>query len=101
MRVAQTPSEEALWSALCSAQLGVTFRRQYLIGRFIADFAAPSTKAVIEVDGGYHSRRTSADTSRDAKLPRLGWRVLRLPTELVTSDLSAAVAAVREALFKM
>jgi very-short-patch-repair endonuclease len=69
-----------------------------VVGRFIADFAAPSVRLIVEVDGGYHARRTRADAARDEKLRRLGWCVLRIPAEVVLRDLPAAIAAIREAL---
>jgi very-short-patch-repair endonuclease len=53
---------------------------------------------VVEVDGGYHRDRVRADARRDRELGRLGWRVLRLPDELVRLQLDAAVAAVQAAL---
>jgi very-short-patch-repair endonuclease len=53
---------------------------------------------VVEVDGGYHERRSAADARRERALVRLGYRVLRLEAELVMKDLPAAVALVREAL---
>ncbi|MGC4067432.1 MAG: DUF559 domain-containing protein [Polyangiaceae bacterium] len=44
-----TRTEALLWSALRSGQLGVTFRRQVVIGgRYIADFAAPAVRLIIE-----------------------------------------------------
>jgi very-short-patch-repair endonuclease len=43
-------------------------------------------------------RRRAADASRDRKLARLGYRVVRLTAELVLSDLAAAVELVRAAL---
>jgi len=91
-----TESEARLWSALNAGQLGVCFRRQVPVGgRFIADFCAPSIKLIVEVDGGYHVRRRAADASRDRKLARLGYRVVRGSAALVLSDLAAAVALVR------
>lgn len=39
MRFAQTPTEEALWRELGGGKLGLVVRRQYVVGRFIADFA--------------------------------------------------------------
>ncbi len=50
---------------LRSSQLGVAFRRQVPLLGFIADFYAPSARLVVEVDGGYHARRVSADARRD------------------------------------
>jgi len=50
------------------------------------------------VDGGYHARRRAADASRDRKLVRLGYRIVRLDAALVLRDLEAAVTVVRAAL---
>jgi len=41
MRSALTPSEQKLWAAIRGSRLGVCFRRQVPLGRFIADFVAP------------------------------------------------------------
>lgn len=98
MRFAQTPTEEALFGQLRGGKLGVVVRRQYVIGLHIADFAVPSARLVIEVDGAYHAARRAADARRDRELRRRGWRVLRLPAELVAQDLGGAVARVRAAL---
>lgn len=61
MRLTPTDSEARLWGALRSSQLGVAFRRQVPLLGFIADFYAPSAQLIVEVDGGYHGRRASAD----------------------------------------
>ncbi|MBN2195458.1 MAG: DUF559 domain-containing protein [Polyangiaceae bacterium] len=98
MRFALTPSEAALWSAIRGGRLGVVFRRQVPIGRFIADFCAPAARLVVEVDGGCHERRASSDARRDAALGRLGYRVVRLPAEVVLRDVRAAVRHVVAAL---
>jgi very-short-patch-repair endonuclease len=98
MRSFLTPSEARLWRELSAGKLGVQFRRQVPLGRFIVDFCAPAALLVIEVDGDYHARRRGADDRRDRKLRRLGYRVLRLEAELVLADLAGAVALVRAAL---
>jgi very-short-patch-repair endonuclease len=100
MRQAPTDSEARLWSALRSSQLGVAFRRQVPLLGFIADFYAPSVRLVVEVDGGYHARRVSADARRDRKLACAGYRVVRLQAELVMRDLPAALLAVRRAFIE-
>ena len=98
-RSSLTESEARLWSALKARQLGVTFRRQVPVGgHFIADFLAPSVRLIVEADGAYHARRQRADASRDGKLTRRGYRVVRVSAELGLRDLSAAVAVVRAAL---
>ncbi len=99
MRLQMTPTEAALWQSICRGQLGAVFRRQVVIGgNFIADFAAPAVRLVLEVDGGYHSRRKVADARRDRDLRRLGYRVLHLEAELVLSALPQAIDRVREAV---
>jgi very-short-patch-repair endonuclease len=98
MRWALTPSEQKLWGAINAGQLGVWFRRQVPLGRFIADFVAPAARLVVEVDGAYHARRASADARRDRKLVRLSYRVLRLDATLIEQQLEVAVARIRAAL---
>jgi very-short-patch-repair endonuclease len=98
MRSSPTSSEQALWALLRGKQLGVWFRRQVPLGRFIADFAAASARLVVEVDGGYHTARRAADAQRDHALARLGYRVLRLAADEVREQPLEAVARVREAL---
>ena len=101
MRSALTPSEQALWALIRGKQLGVWFRRQVPLGRFIADFAAVGARLVVEVDGGYHASRRVADARRDRALARLGYRVLRLDAALVLEQPLEARARVREALEPM
>lgn len=98
MRQAPSTSEQALWAALSGSKLGVGFRRQFVVGHFIADFAAPSRHLIVEVDGGYHAERTKADAARDEKLRRLGWRVLRVSAQEVLARLPHVVEAIRAAL---
>jgi very-short-patch-repair endonuclease len=83
MRRAPTTSEALLWEALKGSKLGVAFRRQVPIGRYIVDFLAPSIKLVVEVDGGYHAQRVKADARRDRDLRRAGYRVLRVSDQQV------------------
>lgn len=98
MRFTQTSTEEALWREISGGALGVVVRRQYVIGKYVADFAVPSGRLVIEVDGGCHATRRRADERRERQLARRGWRVLRLTASLVAGDLATAVERVREAL---
>ena len=98
MRAAPTATEALLWEALRGSRLGVGFRRQVPLGRYIADFVAPSAKLVVEVDGGYHAGRVGADARRDRELARLGYRVVHIPAELVVSDLERVKAIVRAAV---
>ena len=98
MRVAPSEPERALWRALRASQFGVRFRRQVVLQGCIVDFFAPAARLVVEVDGGYHTLRRTADARRDRALAGLGYRVLRLETELVLKHPEQAIALIHEAL---
>jgi very-short-patch-repair endonuclease len=99
MRYQLNPAEAALWAELNAGKLGVVFRRQVVVlGRYIADFLAPSLKLIVEVDGSHHARRVSADVRRDEALRRAGYRVLRLEAQAVLRAPREAALAVRRAL---
>ena len=93
-----TLSEARLWESLKGSRLGVGFRRQVPLGRYIADFVAPSCKLVVEVDGAYHAERAAADARRDRVLGRLGYRVIRVSHEAVMQRHEEALSVIRAAL---
>jgi very-short-patch-repair endonuclease len=84
LREGSTPAEEALWERLRGRQiLGLKFRRQYPINRYIADFCCPELRLVIEVDGAVHDTeaQTAHDQNRGEYLQSLGYYILRFPNE--------------------
>jgi len=93
-----TVEEAALWRALRGGQLGVRFVRQRVVGPFIADFAAPAVRLIVEVDGGYHAQREAADARRDRQLARWGWSVLRVDARTVMRALPEVVGHVQRAI---
>jgi very-short-patch-repair endonuclease len=93
MRGELTRSEAALWARLSGSRLGVGFRRQHVIGKYIVDFAAPKARLVVEVEGGYHVGRARKDATRDARLARAGWRVVRVASEAAVEEAVASVVA--------
>jgi len=100
MRGTPTLTEEILWQVLRGSRLGVAFRRQAVVGRFIVDFVAPSIRLVVEVDGGYHAQPSQrrADARRDRDLRRAGYRVVHVPGAMVQHALGEAVALVAAAV---
>ena len=66
--------------------MGVKFRRQAVIGRYIVDFACYAKKLVIEVDGGQHNH-SQADNSRDEWLKSQGFEVMRFWNHEVLGNL--------------
>ena len=78
---------------------GVAFKRQVVLGdRYIADFVAPSVRLFVEVDGGVHRDRRTADRCRDRNLRALGYGVVRVEAALVLRSPECAVAVVQAAL---
>ncbi|MEO8102256.1 MAG: DUF559 domain-containing protein [Betaproteobacteria bacterium] len=47
-------------------------KRQVPIGRFVVDFASPSAKLIIEVDGGQHAEQAQKDALRTTFLEQNG-----------------------------
>lgn len=81
LRRNMTKAEVFLWAHLRKRALnGARFRRQHPIGPYIADFACPTARFVIEVDGATHStpEELAYDARRTKYLERQGWTVLRV-----------------------
>ncbi len=85
MRRAMTKAETILWNSVRDSQLGIKIRRQVTIGPYIADFACLAAKLIVELDGPPHERleQRDHDRRRDAWMRERGWRVLRVPNDVV------------------
>ena len=78
LRRDSTDAEKRLWSALRDRRLeGIRFRRQIVIGRYIADFCSANPKLIIELDGTQHEEQRIYDEARTRYLESLGYSVLR------------------------
>ena len=75
MRKEMTEAEVYLWLELRQRRLGVKFRRQVPIGRYIVDFACLERRVIVEVDGSHH--RGPYDQERDRWLRSQGFVILR------------------------
>ncbi|WP_236631264.1 type ISP restriction/modification enzyme [Chloroflexus sp. MS-G] len=98
MRKEPTEAEDVLWQHLRGKQLGVRFRRQHAIDRFIVDFYARDPRLIIEVDGSIHETQEEYDAMRQAFLESLGYRVLRFTNEQVLQDIQGVLAVIRAVL---
>lgn len=94
MRFQPTRSEERLWRCLSGSKTAFAFRRQLVIGPYIADFACTKLRLVVEVDGSSHQGRRQHDTQRDRALAALGWSVLRIPEHMVFEHLEESVVLI-------
>lgn len=77
LRRNETDYEYRLWQALRNRSIGFKFRRQHPIGPYVADFACPEAKLVIEIDGPWHEHRVEQDTRRTEHLKAFGYEVVR------------------------
>ena len=90
MRKAMTEAELKLWNTVRGHRLmGLGFRRQMPIAGFIADFACPDHRLIVEIDGPSHTENMAIarDAQRDARLSALGWHVLRFSNDDVMKHL--------------
>ncbi len=99
LRTNMPKPEEILWQRIRRKQLGVKFRRQHGIGRYIVDFYCAELKLVIEIDGDSHfsDEGKEKDAMRDAFMEALGIKVLRFTNEEVMKQ----TESVLERLFSL
>jgi very-short-patch-repair endonuclease len=96
LRTESTDAERRLWYHLRSRRLlGLKFRRQHPMGRYIADFVCLEKRLVVEIDGGQHADSKAYDRRRDAWLEGAGFRVLRFWNHEVMSQLPAVLERIR------
>ena len=90
--------EQYLWQRLRNKQLGVKFRRQQGIGRYIVDFYCPECALVIEVDGDSHYQEDAPeyDAIRDKFMAELQLSVLRFSNTDVMSNVDGVLEVIRE-----
>ena len=85
-----TDAENILWGILRGKQLdGYKFRRQHIIGSYIADFVCLPKKLIIEVDGLIHQvpENKISDVNRTAELNKLGFEVIRFTNEEIIGNI--------------
>ena len=88
MRSAMTEAELKLWNELRAHRLmGLGFRRQVPIGRYVVDFSCPEHRLVVEVDGSQHADNQAHDQVRTGYLEQQGWQVVRFWNNDVLNDI--------------
>jgi len=99
LRKHMTDAEKLLWKYLRRRQLGVKFRRQEPIGRYIVDFVCFEKRLVVEVDGGQHGG--SYDDERDRWLNMQGFKVLRFWNNEVLKNIEGVLEVIGKELGKI
>lgn len=101
LRTGGTEAEAILWRHLRRLDVKDShFRRQVVIGPYIADFACLAARLVIEVDGSQHGTDAgrSSDEVRTRWLNAEGYRVLRFWNNDVMSKVKSVLDAIHQAI---
>jgi PncC family amidohydrolase len=88
-RTNPTEAEKLMWDILKGRKLaGYKFRRQHIIGSYIADFICIPERLIIEVDGLIHQvpENKKNDEERTKDLNKLGFEVIRFTNQQVLHD---------------
>lgn len=96
----ETLAEGLLWGYLRAGKMGVVFKRQHIIGPYIADFCCLTERLVIEVDGGYHQLpdQQESDVQREAWLYEHGFTVLRFSNEEIYNNIESVLEIINKEL---
>ncbi|WP_321828166.1 vitamin B12 dependent-methionine synthase activation domain-containing protein [Maribacter dokdonensis] len=101
MRNQPTTAEKMLWNALSNKNLGgFKFRRQRIIGSYIADFICLKQNLIVEVDGSIHQlpENKDSDEERTAWLEAEGYTVIRFTNDEVLGKLDHVLEKIHEQL---
>jgi very-short-patch-repair endonuclease len=98
MRANPTKAEKRLWEKLNNKQLGVKFRQQHVVNKFIVDFCSIKKALIIEVDGEIHNSQQEADTERTAILKNEGYSVIRFTNDEVLNNIEDVLSAIQKAI---
>ena len=93
--------KQFFWRELRRLEIeGTHFRRQVVLGPYIADFACLSRRLVIEVDGSQHGTEQglASDAIRTRWLEAEGYRLLRFWNSDVMSSTDSVMDAIYDAL---
>ncbi len=99
LRNKQTDVEGILWGVLRNRQLlGLKFRRQVPIDRYIVDFVCFERKLIVELDGGQHLDAAEYDAQRTLELEKRGFIVVRFWNHEVLESLAEVIDSLSLAL---
>ena len=98
LRANQTVAELKVWQALRAGRLmSYKFKRQVPISDYIVDIVCFEQKMIVEIDGGQHLE-SSEDELRDAKLTKMGFKVLRFWNNNVMQNLDGILMTILQHL---
>ncbi|MEA3011081.1 MAG: UDP-N-acetyl-alpha-D-muramoyl-L-alanyl-L-glutamate epimerase [Sphingomonadales bacterium] len=99
LRRDMTAQEKLLWGQLRDRRLGgAKFRKRMWLAGYVADFACPEARLVVEADGSQHADNSEYDAERERAFARLGWGTLRFWNNEITENLDGVLTVIANAL---
>ena len=93
-------AEKYIWRAILSRkQLGVGFKRQRPIDRFIVDFCCQELNLIIEIDGNSHFHKPEYDAYRQQRLIDLGFTIMRFSEGEVLNNIGEVITQLQHAVY--
>lgn len=94
--------ERKLWFYIRNKQLGIKFRRQHSIGKYVVDFFCCELKLAIEIDGNSHftEQAQAYDHQRTRDLNKIGIKVLRFTNNEVNQNLEEVLVKIMNSIPK-
>ena len=90
-----TEPEKKLWFELRAKRFhGIKFRRQNVVGHYIADFYSRDVMMIIEIDGETHAFRQEYDRVRELHFNGLGYQVIRFTNNEVMRNLEGVLTMI-------
>ena len=92
-----TQAESVFWERVRNKRLGQRFRRQHIIGEYIADFVCLPLRLIVEIDGPYHAdgEARAHDEHRTQYLTRLGYKVIRFTNDQVICNTDQVISTLQ------
>ena len=99
LRKNMTKEERHLWYDFLKTY-PIPFKRQRILGRFIADFYCAQANIVIELDGSQHYEESGLDkdAERTAFLQAYGLTVIRIPNNEVNHNFEGVCRYIDDAV---
>jgi very-short-patch-repair endonuclease len=98
LRKLMPPAERLLWGKIRNNQLGIKFRRQYSLEKYIIDFYSPEIRLAIELDGESHYRAGGQkyDEQRSRIIESYKIKLIRFTNKEVYENLEGVVIKISE-----
>ena len=104
LRQNQTNAEWFFWRMVSNRKiLGLKFRRQHPIDKYIVDFYCHEALLVVELDGSVHDldRIKRYDKKREIEITKMGLKIIRFTNEEVLFDAENTINKLKEYLIKI